>query len=420
MGPNNTMDPITLAASSVPMIGNTSKNTGAADGQFQKLMDQYANAAEKPAQSTETTPSASDKPQYATDETHDDTATDGTTTATDKAEVQDEAPKAEDDPLEQMKRLAEYGYILARPEGSIGTLTLNGQEYLRDEYYIGWKGDNCVVIPDSGLDEEQLGEILNGQSQIFAEGDEFSGVLEPPQTILAPGEPLTAQQMEGEPVTENVAAILEKTAAAAAKTDAEIAADTSPQVVQTVAAPKTEEDDSTQVQVTGHESAPTVFRNLQSAPIKVGETVQTSQTEQTEDVNDQLVQQIIPAVEQGQTKVELQLTPETLGSVKVEITQAENGTLHVAISAQNTEARNLLAKNADGLQSLLAARSQAPVQVEVQRQEESQANNSYDGHNGHPEQQQQQKQQQSEHARSGEDFLHQLRLGLVDGLDDDT
>ena len=126
-------------------------------------------------------------------------------------------------------------------------------------------------------------------------------------------------------------------------------------------------------------------------------------------------------MEQGQTKVELQLTPETLGSVKVEITQSENGALHVAISAQNSEARNLLAKNADSLQNLLAARSQAPVQVEVQRQEESQPKDPYNGQNGHPsqDQQQQQQQRQSEHARSGEDFLHQLRLGLVDETEDE-
>ena len=405
MGPNNSMDPITLAATAaVPVVGNTSKNTGAADGQFQKLLDQYATSADKPAQATQSTP---DKPQYATDETHD--TTDQSSAASDEAKLQDEAPRAEDDPLEQIKKLTEYGYVLARPEGSIGTLTLNGQEYLRDEYYIGWKGDKCVVIPDSGMDPEQLGEILNGQSQIFAEGDDFSGVLEPPQDILKPGDPLTETQMAGEPVTEDVNAILAKTDAAAKP----VVDDTVPQLAPGVTA-KVEEEGRTEVKVTGHESAQTVFHNVQSAPIKVGESFSADRTE-PEDVNNQLAQQIVPAVEQGQTKVEIQLTPETLGSVKVEITQSENGALHVAISAQNSEARNLLARNADSLQSLLAARSQAPVQVEVQRQEESQQpqQQNYDGHNGAPSQQQQQ-QRQPEHAKSGEDFLHQLRLGLVD------
>lgn len=408
MGPNNSVDPITLAAAAaVPVIGNTSKNTGMADGQFQKLLDQVASSSDKPAQPTQSAP---DKPQYAADDTR---GTDQTTTAaSDGTKAQDEAPqKAEDDPLEQMKKLAEYGYVLARPEGSIGALTLNGQEYLRDEYYIGWKGDNCVVIPDSGLDPEQLGEILNGQSQIFAEGDEFSGVLEPPQSILEPGDPLTEEQMTGEPVTEDVSAIL-------AKTDAAMkAAESAPQ--DPLGVPVAKEED-TEVKVTGHESAQTVFRNLQSAPIKVGESFQADQVE-AEDVNSQLAQQIIPAVEQGQTKVEIQLNPETLGSVKVEITQSENGALHVAISAQNSDARNLLARNADSLQSLLAARSQSPVQVEVQRQEESQPQQqNYDGHNGAPSQEQQQQHRQSEHAKSDEDFLHQLRLGLVDETEDET
>lgn len=398
MGPNNSMDPVILAATpAVPVVGNPSKTTGAADGQFQKLLDQYANSTDKPAQ----TPSASDKPQYAAGENRD--PAEQTTAASDQPKSQDEAPQAEDDPLEQMKKLAEFGYVLARPEGSVGVLTLNGQEYQSDEYYIGWKGDKCVVIPDSGLDSQQLGEILEGKSQIFTGDDDLSGVLEAPVDPENPGVQLTAEQMAGEPVTENVETILQKTAAAPQE------------AVQSTPSPK-EED--TEVKVTGHENVQTVFRNLQAAPIKVGESFSADRTE-AEDVNDQLAQQIVPAIEQGQTKVELQLTPETLGSVKVEITQSENGALHVAISAQNSEARNLLARNADSLQSLLAARSQAPVQVEVQRQEESQPQQqNYDGHNGAPSQQQQQ-QKQSEHAKSGEDFLHQLRLGLVDETEDE-
>lgn len=401
MGPNNSMDPITLAAAqTVPVIGNSSKATGAADGQFQKLLDQYASPADKPAQ----TPSASDKPQYAAGEDRD--TTDQTTAAAEQPKAQEEAPKTEDDPLEQMKKLAEYGYVLSRPDGSVGVLTLNGQVYQNDEYYIGWKGDKCVVIPDSGLDSQQLGDILNGQNQIFTGDDDLSGVLEAPMDPENPGVPLTDAQMAGEPVTENVDAILAKTSAPAAqKTQGTPAA--------------AEEENDTEVKVTGHENVQTVFRSLQSAPIKVGESFGAERTE-AEDVNSQLAQQIVPAIEQGQTKVELQLTPETLGSVKVEITQSENGALHVAISAQNSEARNLLARNADSLQSLLAARSQAPVQVEVQRQEESQQpqQQNYDGHNGAPSQQQQQ-QRQPEHTKSGEDFLHQLRLGLVDGTEDE-
>ena len=403
MGPNNSMDPITLAAAqTVPVIGNSSKATGAADGQFQKLLDQYASPADKPAQ----TPSASDKPQYAAGEDRD--TTDQTTATAEQPKAQEEAPKTEDDPLEQMKKLAEYGYVLSRPDGSVGVLTLNGQVYQNDEYYIGWKGDKCVVIPDSGLDSQQLGEILNGSEQLFTGTDDLSGVLEAPMDPENPGVPLTDAQMAGEPVTENVDAILAKTSAAAPAA----------QEAQSTPTVKKEEDD-TEVKVTGHENVQTVFRSLQSAPIKVGESFSAERTE-TEDVSSQLARQIIPAMEQGQTKVELQLTPETLGSVKVEITQSENGALHVAISAQNSEARNLLARNADSLQSLLAARSQAPVQVEVQRQEESQQpqQQNYDGHNGAPSQQQQQ-QRQPEHAKSGEDFLHQLRLGLVDEIEDE-
>ena len=151
---------------------------------------------------------------------------------------------------------------------------------------------------------------------------------------------------------------------------------------------------------------------MKAAPVKVGETYDAPQAQ---DVNEQIAAQVLPALEQGQTKVELQLTPEHLGSVKIEITQSENGSLHVAISAESSQTRNLLEKHSDSLQNLLAERSQAPVRVEVQRQEESQPKNPYDGHNGQNQQQQQQEQHKPRHPQNSQDFLHQLRLGLVDG-----
>lgn len=398
MDPNSAIDPVKLGAAALTMPVSTPKAGNAADGQFQKLLDQYAAGdKQQPAQTQGTTgkdqSASGDRSVY--------------TEKKDAVEHHEDAGKGQDDPLEQMKKLAEYGYALTRPEGSLGTLTLNGQEYQNGEYYIGWKDDYCVVIPDTGLDPEQLDQILNGQSQIFEEGDDLSGVLvkfDDPLNKDA-GVHLTEQQLSaGEPVVDSTVAQTE----AVPEVKEELPAEPQP------SEPKEEE---VKAEVTGGEHVQTVFRNLQSAPIKVGDSFGAGQV-RAEDVNDQIAQKVIPAAEQGQTRVELQLNPEALGAVKVEITQGENGVLHVAISAQNSEARSLLERNADGLQSLLAARSQAPVQVEVQRGE-SQPDQSYDGHNGHPSQQQQQ-QRNSDHAQSSQDFLHQLRLGLVEETDDDV
>lgn len=417
MDPNSAIDPVKLgtvaAALTVPV--STPKAGNSADGQFQKLLDQYAKAEEKPAQAQST----AGKDQ--------NTAEDRTVyTEKDVQEYHEDDGKPQDDPLEQMKKLAEYGYALARPEGSLGVLTLNGQEYQNDQYYIGWKDDYCVVIPDAGLDPEQLDEILKGQAQIFEEGDDLSGVLvkyDDPQNKDA-GVQLTQEQLSaGEPVVASAA----DTAVAPEVKEQPVEqrpveqrpveqqpAEHQPVehqlVEQQLSEPKEEEE--VKVTVPGGEHIQTVFRNLQSAPIKVGDNFSTDQVK-AEDVNSQIAQKVIPAVEQGQNRVELQLTPETLGTVKVEIVQRENGGLYIAISAQNSQARGLLEKNAGSLQAMLAGRAQAPVQVEVR--EESQPEQAYDGHNGNPSQQQQQQQEkQSGHAQSSQDFLHQLRLGLVE------
>jgi hypothetical protein len=67
------------------------------------------------------------------------------------------------------------------------------------------------------------------------------------------------------------------------------------------------------------------------------------------------------------------------------------------------------------LQELLGAQGQKDVQIQVARQQESQQSDpSYDGRNGAQNgqsgQQQEQRQQQ---ARQDQDFLQQLRLGLI-------
>jgi flagellar hook-length control protein FliK len=98
--------------------------------------------------------------------------------------------------------------------------------------------------------------------------------------------------------------------------------------------------------------------------------------------------------------------------VTVEVTAQEDGTLHIALSAENSHTKALLEQHTAGLQDLVSAQTQRPVQVEVtQRQEEQQGNLQEDGRNGQSGyQQQQQQQRQSQHS---EDFLQKLRLGLI-------
>jgi len=154
-----------------------------------------------------------------------------------------------------------------------------------------------------------------------------------------------------------------------------------------------------------------VFEDVQEIPVKVGEAPRAEETPEVP-VEKQIGGKIAQAVEAGETRVELQLEPENLGRVTVEMTVSENGTLHVALHAENSRTVNLLERGLDNLHMMLARNAQQDVQVEVQRQEESQRQDLYDGRQGHPQQQEQQH-RHHQGRREGEDFLQQLRLGLV-------
>lgn len=178
--------------------------------------------------------------------------------------------------------------------------------------------------------------------------------------------------------------------------------------------PQVQQEETGEIKVEYGEAKPEpVFHDVKAAPIKVSDTAQVRETEDTPDVDRQLDNRLTQALLQGETRVELQLTPEHLGAVKVEITRTAEGTVHVSLSAQNGQTRSLLEKHASDLQNTLGARTQGQVRVEVNKQEESQRRdeNPYEGHNGQGQRQQEHRRQRQTH--SGEDFLQQLRLGLI-------
>ena len=92
------------------------------------------------------------------------------------------------------------------------------------------------------------------------------------------------------------------------------------------------------------------------------------------------------------------------------MTWSKDGGLVVQMHAENRETRDLLSRNTAGLEQLLGRETQQEVRVEVPRQEESQREDLYE------QQQEQHRRRQQEQRRkqeSGEDFLQQLRLGLI-------
>lgn len=158
-----------------------------------------------------------------------------------------------------------------------------------------------------------------------------------------------------------------------------------------------------------------LFQDVQTVPIKVAEAEAPAETPETPSVETQVGDKLLEAVQKGESTVKIRLEPENLGSVTVEISQQDGGVLHIAIQAESLQTHELLEKHVPHLQMFLAERGQPDIQVEVQRQQESQQpdnrQNFQDGQNSGRGQHQQQERRQP--SRQNQDFLHQLRLGLV-------
>ena len=156
-----------------------------------------------------------------------------------------------------------------------------------------------------------------------------------------------------------------------------------------------------------------VFQDVREIPMKVGEASTMQQTVETQPVEKQVGDKLVEILDSGENHVEIQLTPENLGRIEVDLTWNEDGTLSVELKAESALTRSMLEKDTVGLQVLLARNTQREVQVEVQRQPESQQQNfQQDGRNGE-QREPQQHQRREEEQQNGQDFLQQLRLGLI-------
>ena len=159
------------------------------------------------------------------------------------------------------------------------------------------------------------------------------------------------------------------------------------------------------------------FQETENMPVKVGDgdTIDTQQP----DFDAKLTQNVEKALSQGEQRVEIRLNPENLGSVVVEMTRSQDGSLHVVLHTETESAARLLSEHSGTLGLVLQNNNQGEVRVEVrQPQQENQQwqHPDQDGGQNHGGQQR----EQQEHRQSTEDFLQQLRLGLfsLDPQDD--
>ena len=178
-----------------------------------------------------------------------------------------------------------------------------------------------------------------------------------------------------------------------------------------------QQDDSTQkdnngttdVQVTtGNTKAPE--RETEQTMIKVGDGDTLDATEPEFDTK--LAKQIETALDRGQQKVTVQLTPEHLGKITIEMSKNDNGLLNVVLRTENEHTAHLLREQTSVLSNLLQHGGQDEVRVQVAQPQEAetqwkQPDQEQNGHN------QQSQQQQKGKRDETEQFLQQLRLGLL-------
>ncbi len=158
-----------------------------------------------------------------------------------------------------------------------------------------------------------------------------------------------------------------------------------------------------------------LFEDVKATPVKVAEPMRETVELEAPDAKIQLSEHLTAAIDLSQNKVELTLTPESLGKLTVEISRTENGALSIVLSAANPKAAALLERHAGGLQELLAANTRTEVRVEVQESQESPRQ--FLNPDGNPNERRQGQQHREEKARKesdSADFLQRLRLGLTD------
>lgn len=157
-------------------------------------------------------------------------------------------------------------------------------------------------------------------------------------------------------------------------------------------------------------AAQPLFDRTEHMPVKVGEADTLDATKP--DFAPRLAKAITEAEQEGARHVELKLAPEHLGKLSVELTQGKDGVLHIVFHAENEQAMKLLQEHSATLVSMLHGSHSGEIQVEVPRPQQGEQPWQQ------PEQQPGQQhgrnpQEQGRQRQSTEDFLQQLRLGLL-------
>ena len=277
------------------------------------------------------------------------------------------------------------------------------------------------AAPEGDVSLQQVPQTaVPGMAQAPAAAEEGAVLLQPGQQtaggeqLPVPAEPALAGEAESTVQAEVLPAAEDGgTATAQAVTPAarESGAQTPADAGETAGRPARGEQvlpELDSVQTEG--AAQPLFDRTEHMPVKVGEADTLDATEP--DFAPRLAKAITEAEQEGARHVELKLAPEHLGKLSVELTQGKDGVLHIVFHAENEQAMKLLQEHSATLVSMLHGSHSGEIQVEVPRPQQGEQPWQQ------PEQQPGQQhgrnpQEQGRQRQSTEDFLQQLRLGLL-------
>lgn len=277
------------------------------------------------------------------------------------------------------------------------------------------------AAPEGDASLQQVPQTaVPGMAQAPAAAEEGAVLLQPGQQtaggeqLPVPAEPALAGEAESTVQTEVLPAAEDGgTATAQVVTPAarESGAQTPADAGETAGRPAGGEQELPEldsVQTEG--AAQPLFDRTEHMPVKVGEAGTLDATEP--DFAPRLAKAITEAEQEGARHVELKLAPEHLGKLSVELTQGKDGVLHIVFHAENEQAMKLLQEHSATLVSMLHGSHSGEIQVEVPRPQQGEQPWQQ------PEQQPGQQhgrnpQEQGRQRQSTEDFLQQLRLGLL-------
>lgn len=277
------------------------------------------------------------------------------------------------------------------------------------------------AAPEGDASLQQVPQTaVPGMAQAPAAAEEGAVLLQPGQQtagggqLPVPAEPALAGEAESTVQTEVLPAAEDGgTATAQAVTPAarESGAQTPADAGETAGRPARGEQELPEldsVQTEG--AAQPLFDRTEHMPVKVGEADTLDATKP--DFAPRLAKAITEAEQEGARHVELKLAPEHLGKLSVELTQGKDGVLHIVFHAENEQAMKLLQEHSATLVSMLHGSHSGEIQVEVPRPQQGEQPWQQ------PEQQPGQQhgrnpQEQGRQRQSTEDFLQQLRLGLL-------